>query len=388
MTTRERFHYMDNLRAVALILGIIYHASLAYSPFMANLWFTADQNNNAIFDILGHWLHLFRMPVFFIIAGFFAYLLIENKGLKSFLKHRTKRVLLPFIVFFPLLAGLFLHALKWGSQFPETLPPIFTLFEQVKDLPPSTMHLWFLWNLFGFSVLLSFLMFFRRVMLSVLKTLTNKWFLLFILPLLITPALYSQFAPFPAPDKFIPQFWSYGFYGILFLVGAGIFINQTVIKQLFPFTRYLLATAIISYIIFWQLMPPALTIEQVIKFSQDGAIKVYGVKHLMHVLAQSISVVYWSLLALIFASRYLDHANKFTRYITDSSYWVYLVHVPVLLYIQMPILSLDISIFLKFIIGVTITLIVSFASYHIFIRFSFIGKLLNGIKHNRTPQTV
>lgn len=388
MKTRERFHYMDNLRAIALILGVIYHASLAYSPFMANLWFAADQNNNAIFDILGHWLHLFRMPVFFIIAGFFACLLIENKGIKSFLKHRTKRVLLPFIVFFPLLAGLFLHALKWGSQFPETLPPIFTLFEQVKDLPPSTMHLWFLWNLFGFSVLLSFLMFFKRVMLSVLKTLTNKWFLLFILPLLITPALYSQFAPFPAPEKFIPQFWSYGFYGILFLVGAGIFINQTVIKQLIPFTRYLLATAIISYIIFWQLMPPALTIEQVIKFSQDGAIKVCGVKHLIHVLAQSISVVYWSLLALIFASRYLDHANKFTRYITDSSYWVYLVHVPVLLYIQMPLLSLDISIFLKFIIGVTITLIVSFASYQILVRFSFIGKLLNGIKHNRTPQTV
>ena len=78
MKTRERFHYMDNLRAVALILGVIYHASLAYSPFMANLWFTADQNNNAIFDILGHWLHLFRMPVFFIIAGFFACLLYTS----------------------------------------------------------------------------------------------------------------------------------------------------------------------------------------------------------------------------------------------------------------------------------------------------------------------
>ena len=348
----------------------------------------ADQNNNAIFDIFGHWLHLFRMPVFFIIAGFFACLLIENKGIKSFLKHRTKRVLLPFIVFFPLLAGLFLHALKWGSQFQETLPPIFTLFEQVKDLPPSTMHLWFLWNLFGFSVLFSLLMFFRRFMLSVLKTLTNKWFLLFVLPLLITPALYNQFAPFPAPDKFIPQVWSYGFYGILFLVGAGVFINQSVVKKLIPFTRYLLATAVISYIIFWQLMPPALTIEQVIKFAQDGEIKVRGIKHLTLVLAQNISVTYWSLLALIFASRYLEHANKFTRYISDASYWVYLTHMPVLLYIQIPLISFNISIFLKFFIALTFTFTMCFTSYHLIVRFSLIGKFLNGVRHNSKPKVI
>lgn len=388
MKNCERFHYMDNLRAIALLLGIFYHAALAYSPFMANIWFTADAKNHLIFDIITHWLHLFRMPVFFIIAGFFACLLIEKKGVKSFLSHRVKRVLLPFIVFFPLLAGLFLHALKWGAQFPDTLPAVFTLFEQVKDLPPSTMHLWFLWNLFGFSVLLSLLMCFRRLMLIVLKAITNKWVLLFALPLLITPALYSQFAPFPAPDKFIPQLWSYGFYGILFLVGVGIFMNQSVIKQLTPFTNYLFITAIISYSIFWQLMPSALTIEQVIKFTKDGFIGVSGIKHLILVLVQSISLVYWSLLALIFANRYLNHVNKITRYISDASYWVYLIHVPVLLYIQMPLLSLDISIYLKLLIALISTLAICFISYHLFVRFSLIGKLLSGLKHIRVSKAV
>lgn len=79
MKSHERLHYMDNIRAIALMLGIIYHASLAYSPFMANIWFTADSKNHAIFDTLSHWLHLFRMPVSFIIAGFFADHLIEKK---------------------------------------------------------------------------------------------------------------------------------------------------------------------------------------------------------------------------------------------------------------------------------------------------------------------
>jgi len=384
MKTRERFHYMDNLRAIALLLGIFYHVALAYSPFMANIWFTADLKTHPIFDITIHWLHLFRMPVFFIIAGFFACLLIENKGIKSFLKHRVKRISLPFLILFPLLAGLFIHALKWGAQFPETLPPIFTLFEQVKDLPPSSMHLWFLWNLFGFSLVLSLLMLFRRVMQAGLKTLTNKWVLLFVLPLLITPALYNQFAPFPAPDKFMPQLWSYGFYGVLFLVGAGLFINKSIIKQLAPFTNYLLVAGIISFAIFLYFMPPALTIEQVIKFTKSGSIEVGGTKHFILVLLQSIAVVYWSLLALIFASRYLEHANKVTRYISDASYWVYLIHVPVLLYIQMPLLSLDISIYLKFLISLISTLAICFASYHLLVRFSFIGRLLNGIKHSQT----
>jgi fucose 4-O-acetylase-like acetyltransferase len=95
MKSHERLHYMDNIRAIALMLGIIYHASLAYSPFMANIWFTADSQNHAIFDTLSHWLHLFRMPLSFIIAGFFAGHLIEKKGIKSFSSHRLKRLVLP-----------------------------------------------------------------------------------------------------------------------------------------------------------------------------------------------------------------------------------------------------------------------------------------------------
>jgi hypothetical protein len=159
-----------------------------------------------------------------------------------------------------------------------------------------------------------------------------------------------------------------------------VFINQSVIKQLIPYTCYLLATAIICYIIFWQLMPPALTIEEVIKFTKMGAIEVAGLKHLTLVLVQNISVIYWSLLALIFASRYLEHANKLTRYVSDASYWVYLKHVPVLLYIQMPLLSLNISIYLKFLIALIITLVICFSSYHLLVRSSLIGQLLNGTK--------
>ncbi|TMO69316.1 acyltransferase family protein [Pseudoalteromonas aurantia] len=385
MKSHERLHYMDNIRAIALMLGIIYHASLAYSPFMANIWFTADSQNHAIFDTLSHWLHLFRMPVFFIIAGFFAGHLIEKKGIKSFLSHRLKRLVLPFMIFFPILAGLFLHAIKWGSQFPESLPAIFTLFEQSKNPSPSTMHLWFLWNLFGFSVLFSVAMTFKKSVLPGLKLLSNKWVLLSLLPCLVLPALYSQFVPFPAPDKFTIEYWSYGFYGIFFSVGSSFYFNEAAIKNLTPYTPYLCAVALISYACYLFLFPKPPRTEQLISLiqTQTHHKSTFDPHHFLLVVIQSISIVYWSLLAIVLAYKFLQCKNTLTRYISDASYWVYLIHVPILIYIQMPLLALDISIYLKFLISVVFTLATSFASYHLLIRFSFMGKLLNGKKYHR-----
>ncbi|KAF7767553.1 hypothetical protein PCIT_a4510 [Pseudoalteromonas citrea] len=383
MESHERLHYMDNIRAIALLLGIVYHAALAYSPFMANIWFTADTQNSAIFDAVVHWLHLFRMPVFFIVAGFFAGYLIDKKSVKGFLLHRFKRLALPFMIFFPILAGLFLHAIKWGSQFPESLPPIFELFEQARNTPPSTMHLWFIWNLLGFSLLFSVAMVFQQSLLRVLKILSNQWALLCLLPCLILPALYSQFIPFPAPDKFNIEFWSYGFYGVFFLVGCGFYFNKTAVKNLTPHTPYLLIVALLSYTCYAFLFPQPPTIEQLLNLTQTQHKPTFDQHHILLVIVQSISIVYWSLLAIVLAHKFLQRKNTLTRYVSDASYWVYLVHVPILIYIQMPLLAFDIPIFLKFLISVVITLAMSFVSYHMLIRYSFMGKLLNGKKHHR-----
>ncbi|TMO65332.1 hypothetical protein CWC18_05170 [Pseudoalteromonas aurantia] len=176
------------------------------------------------------------------------------------------------MIFFPILAGLFLHAIKWGSQFPESLPAIFTLFEQSKNPSPSTMHLWFLWNLFGFSVLFSVAMTFKNSVLPRLKLLSNKWVLLSLLPCLVLPALYSQFVPFPAPDKFTIEYWSYGFYGIFFSVGSSFYFNEAAIKNLTPYTPYLCAVALISYACYLFLFPKPPTTEELISLIQTQTV--------------------------------------------------------------------------------------------------------------------
>lgn len=77
MGSHTRVHYMDNLRAFAMLLGVFFHAALAYSPTLSQLWLTADANNAAFVDMLAYFSHSFRMPLFFLIAGFFAALLVH-----------------------------------------------------------------------------------------------------------------------------------------------------------------------------------------------------------------------------------------------------------------------------------------------------------------------
>lgn len=41
-----RYHYLDNLRALAILLGVFFHASFAYLPMSAEIWAVADVNKS------------------------------------------------------------------------------------------------------------------------------------------------------------------------------------------------------------------------------------------------------------------------------------------------------------------------------------------------------
>lgn len=85
---------MDALRAMAMLLGISFHISLAYT---GKGWFVQDNKSHAFFAWLCDTSHGFRMPLFFVISGFFTAMLWQKRGLKSLLSNRFKRIFLPCI---------------------------------------------------------------------------------------------------------------------------------------------------------------------------------------------------------------------------------------------------------------------------------------------------
>ena len=99
----QRIHYLDNLRALAMLLGVFLHSALAYAQPAQSVWLATDPKASVTVDASIWFIHLFRMSLFFLLSGYFAKLVIERKGLKHFLWNRCLRIVVPFVLFYPFL---------------------------------------------------------------------------------------------------------------------------------------------------------------------------------------------------------------------------------------------------------------------------------------------
>ncbi|MEM9480854.1 MAG: acyltransferase family protein [Verrucomicrobiota bacterium] len=93
----ERRHDLDALRAFAMLLGIALHGALAYTA--TPYWIVRDEQTHWLFDMSIGVVHGFRMPLFFLVSGFFTAMLWRKRGFLSLAKQRSMRILLPLIVF-------------------------------------------------------------------------------------------------------------------------------------------------------------------------------------------------------------------------------------------------------------------------------------------------
>jgi fucose 4-O-acetylase-like acetyltransferase len=95
---RVRFHSLDALRGVAMILGVVIHASNAYRTDFSYIWAVQDPSRSIIADAIGHVIHAFRMPLFFLLSGFFSRMVYQRVGYREFLRKRWNRVAVPLLL--------------------------------------------------------------------------------------------------------------------------------------------------------------------------------------------------------------------------------------------------------------------------------------------------
>lgn len=94
----RRLSELDALRGFAMLLGVVLHAALSFFP---TWWPVQDRGPTPPADEWGAsvWaIHGFRMPLFFLLSGFFSAMLWRRRGLGALLLHRLRRVALPLAI--------------------------------------------------------------------------------------------------------------------------------------------------------------------------------------------------------------------------------------------------------------------------------------------------
>lgn len=95
-TTRR--HDMDALRALAMLLGILLHGAMSFIPGAGVFWGVQDSQSSPFYGVLISSIHGWRMPLFFLISGFFTAMLWRKRGTRELLIHRFKRIFLPLLL--------------------------------------------------------------------------------------------------------------------------------------------------------------------------------------------------------------------------------------------------------------------------------------------------
>ena len=367
-----RYHGLDALRGFAMMLGIVLHATLAYFAGDADADYGAfwpqDDQQSPLSWIIFTFIHSWRMPTFFLLAGFFAHLVLDRRGDGYFVRDRLNRILLPLIVFGLIMAAIIPSI--WVSAFARELTLVTPL-----EIPPTIGHLWFIYHLVYLYVILVAARWIAgkisrplplgRILLAVF---VNRWHV----PLIILFSVITLARLIENVEDYLLWpigVWDFMFSLVPFLIGYGLYKRREIVDSLASTssTVSLLSVATVAFAI--QL------VMTVVTSADDAAAERWG---LLLILTQSTATVCYTFgLIGLFQLAFSTHSS-WVRWVADSSYWVYIMHLPVVLIIGTLMFELPWPADLKFIIVCVVTGALGFATYWAFIRYTFIGTMLNG----------
>jgi peptidoglycan/LPS O-acetylase OafA/YrhL len=376
----ERLHALDSLRAIMMMLGVVLHSVLTYiggEPY--TVWKIRDPLYfNTNLELVSSCIHIFRMPVFMVVAGFFAALLFYERGPRRMFKNRMNRITYPFLVFVVLLFVPVVGGMDWTeavfASSPDPLNVASQRFASLADLVPDrTMHLWFLYYLIMFSVASFGLgwLFKRLPWLS--KGIHRLFHAVFQRPLLrlvvftlftIGILLLMDRTWVATSTSLVPDFNTFIFYFFFYMFGWVLFKSKSLLSS---FKKYDWIFTLAGFSLFsWYFFTDLSEAELWVKISIRALccwLFIFGITGLF----------------IRFGSKH----SATMRYVSDSSYWVYLLHLPLTIIIPGLIADWNLPGTMKFLLVTTISLGICLATYHYFVRSTIIGQFLNGRKYSR-----
>jgi len=390
----DRLHALDGLRAFALILGIFFHGAAGYVEGFPEILWPMREPSSTTLGVLFFVSHMFRMSLFFLIAGFFGRMLIERKGARGFVRDRAKRILLPLVAGIPFVMLLFtglggLGFLLGGKTVAELLQMLAEQNETTAEGQTFPwMHLWFLYYLLLFYTGALLLRVLARAAdragrLSaaldalVRVCLSGPWGAAMLgLPL---AAYFYALDGWPSwtglltPLTLLPQPAAVLSYGIPFAFGW--LAHRQIDRLLALERRWLAFLAPAVMLTVFCLASGGLT-PRFEPYLDDRTL-------LWFTGAYMAGIWCWIFGLIGLAVRYLSRPDATRRYLADASYWMYIVHLPVLAFFAAWWNPLPVHWAIKYPLQIACTMGVLLISYKYLVRSTFIGATLNGRRYPR-----
>jgi glucan biosynthesis protein C len=373
-----RFYSLDAVRSGMMLLGIFYHASSVYYFLFGQSLVTRSLRNaqtSVMLIYIDRALHIFRMPIFFVMAGFFGALLYTRRGPGGVIANRARRVLVPLAVAWLLLAPaikggiLFAAAARSAEPFARVLDYLAAM--RLYD-DRTLYHLWFLYDLLIFytgALVVTWVSrridarFRRRANGAFRRILQSTW-----RPVLLGLPTIMILEAMPRGDisrdlAFVPDARVLFIYSMFFAFGWLLYGSADLLPSFARHAPRQVALAALLFPVF---------------LAAYGKGPRGSLAHL--VTSSTDAMITWlCLFGLVgLAVRYLDRPTPMIRYLSDASYWLYLVHYPLVIWIAGALSRVEMAGALKVLVNLAITVSILLISYHYWVRPTFIGEWLNG----------
>ncbi|EKY3117755.1 glucans biosynthesis protein MdoC [Cronobacter turicensis] len=376
-TSTQREFFLDSIRAWLMLLGIPFHISLIYSTHQ---WHVNSLTPSVGLTVFNDFIHAFRMQVFFVISGYFSYMLFLRYPRKRWWKVRVERVGIPMLTAIPLLTlpqFLMLQYVKGRTETWQTLSGYEKFNTLVWEL---TSHLWFLLVLVVFTTL--GLLIFQWVKnapegksAALAERLTlgklSALFLLFgVAFAALRRLIFILYAPILSDGLFNFVVMQTLFYSPFFILGALAFKHAALKNRFTTFSPGCALGAAAAFVAY--LLNQRYGSGDAWMYETDNVI--------------SMLMGLW-MVNVVFSlgHRLLNFKSARVTYFVNASLFIYLVHHPLTLFFGAYITPHIHSNALGFIAGLVFVIGIAVVLYEAHLRIPLLRFLFSGKPQNKTP---
>jgi len=364
--TGARYHGLDALRAAMMLLGIYLHVVVGYTG--DGRWPYIDPHPAHGINVTLGVIHSFRMPAFYVMAGFFGALLWDRRGVSGFVSNRAKRVLVPFVLFWTLMFPPIAVAVISLERGIDQVIPAFTSGVILTRLHP--LHRWFLEYLLLLYLVAAGGVYLSRLLPeSVRQAITmayrwglQRWYAPVLCALFSWLPLKAMHGGLKDCDGFVPELIILIAYVVPFGFGWLLYPNRDLLPR---FQRHI-----------WLYV--ALTLPAWLIWAGLGKTHPF-----LRAAGNAGLCWFWTFALIGLFLKYLSQPRPVVRYLSDSSYWLFIMHMPVVVGLQFALLPVPLPALAKIPIVLVLAIAILLASYDLMVRPTWVGALLNGRRYPR-----